>query len=258
MFSLFGLFYSYNQFLARQHKSTYIKSSKVFLNFLLLLTIVYNNSNVELFHMKINVFKTLPKECYLAFSGGIDSVVLLDVLLRKKISVTLLVVDHNTEFSKVEVGFCKKIAKQFGLEYKEFNIPLFDKSTSLETFWSRKRNDIFQSMDKPVMTGHHLSDATEWYMMTSCQGSSKLLNYNNQNVFRPFITTSKNEIIKYANHFGLKYLTDPTNNDTDFNLRNKVRHNLLPIISTAFPGLEKTIRKLIMEKENPKSITRKK
>lgn len=200
--------------------------------------------------MKINVFKTLPKECYLAFSGGIDSVVLLHILLRKKIKVTLLTVDHNTEFSKVETKFCAKTARECGLEYSIFKIPQFDKTTSLEAFWSRERNAIFQSMDKPVFTGHHLSDATEWYMMTSCQGLSKLLNYNNKNVYRPLLLSSKKLIIEYANHFNLKYLTDPTNYDTDFNLRNKVRHNLLPMITTAFPGLENTVRRLIIAKEN--------
>ena len=55
--------------------------------------------------MKINLFRTPPACCYLAFSGGIDSVVLLDILLRKRINVTLLTVDHNTEFSKVELHF---------------------------------------------------------------------------------------------------------------------------------------------------------
>lgn len=200
--------------------------------------------------MKITFIKPLPKNCYLAFSGGIDSVVLLDILLRKRINVTLLTIDHNTEFSKVELHFCKQVATQFGLEYKIFKIPEFDKTTSLESFWSRKRNAVFQSMDKPVLTGHHLSDATEWYLMTSCQGRSRLMSYQNENVIRPLLTVGKKTIIEYANEHGLKYLTDPTNEDNHFNLRNNVRNAVLPIVKTAFPGLETTVRKLILKKEN--------
>lgn len=196
--------------------------------------------------MKINVFRTLPRQCYLAFSGGIDSVVLLDILIRKRISVTLLTVDHNTEFSKTEIKFCKEIAAQFGLDCITFKLPEFDNSTSLESFWSRKRNAIFQSMDKPVLTGHHLSDATEWYLMTSCQGKSRVMAYENNNVIRPLLTTPKKKIIEYANFYRLKYLTDPTNADNSFNLRNKVRNSLMSNVLTVFPGLENTVRKLIL------------
>lgn len=197
--------------------------------------------------MKINVIKTLPSECYLAFSGGIDSVVLLDILLRKRIKVTLITIDHNTGFSQVEIKFCKELALKFGLEWKTFKLPQFDKSTSLEAFWSRKRNDIFQSMDKIVLTGHHLSDATEWYLMTSCQGKGRLMAYQNNNVARPMIVTPKRTIIEYANFHRLKYLTDPSNADTSFNLRNKVRNILMPNVLGVFPGLETSVRKMILK-----------
>lgn len=196
--------------------------------------------------MKITFIKPLPKNCYLAFSGGIDSVVLLDILIRKRINVTLLTVDHNTEFSKTEIKSCKEVATQFGLEYKTFKLPEFDKTTSLEAFWSRKRNAVFQSMDKMVLTGHHLSDATEWYLMTSCQGKSRIMAHQNNNVLRPLLTTPKKKIIEYANYYGLKYLTDPTNADSSFNLRNKVRNNLMADVKLVFPGLETTVRKLIL------------
>jgi tRNA(Ile)-lysidine synthase len=196
--------------------------------------------------MKLIFPKALVTNCYLAFSGGIDSVVLLHLLLRKRVNVTLLTVDHNTDFSKAELAFCKETADQLGLAYKTFKLSEFDNSTSLESFWSRKRNTIFQSMDKPVLTGHHLSDATEWYLMTSCQGRSRVMAYQNGNVQRPLLTTSKKTIIEYANFYRLKYLTDPTNADNDFNLRNKVRNNLMSNVLTVFPGLETTVRKLIL------------
>ena len=85
---------------------------------------------------------------YLAYSGGVDSVVLLHTLLRRKYNVTLLTVDHNTEFSKVEVEFSRKTAQRLGIPVQIFNIPEFDRSTSLEAFWSVHRNAVFQSMDK--------------------------------------------------------------------------------------------------------------
>ena len=101
---------------------------------------------------KLHFLSRPNKDVYLAFSGGIDSVALLHTLLRKKYNIELLTIDHGNEFAKQEVEFCKKTAQSLGLEYKIFTIPEFDKSTSLEAFWSVHRNGIFQSMDKQVCT----------------------------------------------------------------------------------------------------------
>jgi tRNA(Ile)-lysidine synthase len=185
----------------------------------------------------------------LAFSGGVDSTVLLNILLEKKIDVTLLTVDHGTDYSFTEVEFAFETSVRHGLEIVFKDIPKFDKSTSLESFWSRKRNLIFQSMDKPVLTGHHLNDAVEWYFMTFCQGNARVIHYQNENVLRPLIITPKEKIIKYAEERKIEHLTDPTNSDSDFNLRNKIRNNVLPVVKTAFPGLETTVRKILLNSE---------
>jgi len=199
--------------------------------------------------MKIYFLKSAPKECYLAFSGGVDSVVLLDLLISKKVDVTLVWVDHNTSWCKQEFEFARETAKKYKLELVCYKINLFDKSTSLECFWSRERNRIFQSLDKKVLVGHTLDDAMEWYVMSAFQGTVKLLDYQNQNVLRPLLTTSKEKILQYANRNDLVYLIDPSNYDSEFNLRNKVRLNLIPEVLNCFPGLRTTVAKLIRRKE---------
>ncbi len=200
--------------------------------------------------MKLTYFSKTPKDVYLAFSGGIDSVVLLHNLIKRKINVTLVHVHHNTQWCDTELKFAMEIAAFYKVDIKVFKIPKYDKSTSLESFWSIHRNNIFLTLDKPVLTGHNLDDAIEWYLMSTLQGTVKLLNYQNRNILRPMLGIRKNDIIKYAKHFNLKYLTDPTNNDTAFNLRNKVLHTLVPNVESIFPGIAKTVLRLIREKEN--------
>lgn len=197
---------------------------------------------------KIHFLSRPPKDIYLAFSGGVDSVVLLHTLLRRKYNVTLLTVDHGNDFAKQEVEFCKTTADKYGLEYKIFTIPPFDKSTSLEAFWSKHRNQIFQSMDKVVVVCHHGNDALEWYIMSTFQGTSKLLEHINRNVQRPMIITPKSSILEYANKHNLTYLTDPTNLDPSFNLRNKVRLQLVGNVQACFPGIQTTVKRLIVQK----------
>lgn len=200
--------------------------------------------------MKLTYFSKLPEDVYLAYSGGIDSAVLLHNLLKRKFKVTLVHVDHGTEWCEKERAFALEVARKNKIDIKIFEIPEYDKSTSLESFWSIHRNNIFLSLDKPVLTGHNLDDAVEWYLMSTFQGTAKLLNYQNRNILRPMLGIRKNEIIKYAEYFKVKFLTDPTNDDTSFNLRNKVRHALLPNVEMVFPGIAKTVFRLIREKEN--------
>jgi tRNA(Ile)-lysidine synthase len=192
----------------------------------------------------------LPRTVYLAFSGGIDSCVLLDILIKRKFNVVLLFVDHNTQWCNKELAFTKEIAKKYNIDYIVKTISLFDKSTSLECFWSKERNKIFQSMDRPVLTGHHLDDAVEWYVMSTFQGTVKLLDYQNKNVLRPLLITDKETIISYSKEHNVEYISDPSNKDISFNLRNKVRLNLLPNVFESFPGLRKTVKKLILFKES--------
>lgn len=205
---------------------------------------------------KIHFLFKPPESCYLAFSGGVDSVVLLHLLLNKGYDVTLLNVDHGNEFARQEVEFCVQTANKLALDYVISEIPIYDKETSLEAkrtsreaFWSKYRNDVFQSMDKPVFTAHHLSDAVTWWVMSTMQGCPKLLNYSNRNIFRPLLGTTKKQILEYANYHNLTYLTDPTNDDPDYCLRNKVNHLVMGGIKTCFPGVEKTVKRLIQEKE---------
>lgn len=199
--------------------------------------------------MKIHFFSELPKKCYLAFSGGVDSVVLLDTLLRRNYEVTLLFVHHNTDFSDIENKFVIKTSIERNLYIAQASIsPHNHKCLSLEAYWSEERNKVFQSMDLPVYTAHHLDDCVESYVMTSMQGCSKLILPRNGNVYRPMILTPKENIIAYASEKNLLYLTDPSNFDTKISLRNKVRHNLIPHIKECFPGINKTVKKLLMKK----------
>lgn len=199
---------------------------------------------------KINYLRSVPKDVYVAFSGGVDSMVLLHSLLSRKHNVSLLFIDHQNDYSDIEYEFAKQIALKYNLYLKLHAIDKFDKSNSLEAFWSRKRFEVFQSQDKPVVTGHHLDDAVEWYVMTSMQGCSKLIDFKSGNILRPMLTVKKEEIYNYANNHGLTYLTDPTNLDSSYNLRNNVRLNLMEPIKSCFPGIRTTVKKLITEKTN--------
>ena len=200
----------------------------------------------------MNLLRRLDKDkkYYVAFSGGVDSVVLTHYLLQKGYNIILLNIDHLNDWSKIEKDFTIKFGVKYNLPCRLFSInrqPITGESK--EAIWSKEREAIFQQLEYNVLTGHHLDDAVEWYVMTTLgQGKSYLLNYQNENIFRPLLLVKKEDIIEYAVKHNLDYLVDPSNLE-DNALRNKVRLKLLPEITQVFPGIRKVVRKLILNKE---------
>ena len=187
---------------------------------------------------------------YVAFSGGVDSVVLVHVLLQKGYKLTLVNIDHLDDWSKKESVFTIETAERYGLDYLIRSITRVPEyGESKEAIWSRGRDYIFQHLDSPVVVGHHLDDAVEGYVMNTLgQGKAYILDYKNKNIIRPLILVKKKKIVEYARKHDLAYLSDPTNQDNNFNLRNKVRNSLLPEIMKVFPGVQTTVKKLLITK----------
>lgn len=201
----------------------------------------------------MNVLRNLgPKgtHYYVGFSGGVDSVVLVHVLLQKGYKLTLVNIDHLDDWSKKESVFTIETAERYGLDYLIRSITRVpEHGESKEAIWSRERDYIFQYLDSPVLVGHHLDDAVEGYVMNTLgQGKAYILDYKNKNIIRPLILVKKKKIVEYARKHDLVYLSDPTNQDNNFNLRNKVRNSLLPEIMKVFPGVQTTIKKLLITK----------
>ena len=190
----------------------------------------------------------IPRGCYVACSGGADSMAVLDFLNRSNKVRGALYFDHKTEQSR---DF-ESVVSQYCTDNKlEMLVKIIDeehRSGSKEDFWSKKRNEFFKAIDAPVVTGHNLDDAVEWWIYTSLKGNPRLLPSSNQNIIRPFIVTPKLELQKWADKNGVSYLQDRTNFDTKF-MRNFIRHQLLDQCRVVNPGIRKTIFKKINERE---------
>jgi tRNA(Ile)-lysidine synthase len=182
----------------------------------------------------------LPQQCYLAFSGGSDSSMLLHFLTRQpKRFITLLYVIHN-DYRHVyeEFAFVKSVARKLGigLEVRQAENAL--PNTPKEFHWSNERNRIYRSMGLPVLTAHNLNDALEWFLMTTTKGSlqGKLIPIKNRNILRPLLITRKSEINDYLEYNNIEYYVDPTNKDISI-VRNRIRHEVVPAIEFINPGI---------------------
>ena len=185
----------------------------------------------------------LPRKCIIAFSGGIDSVVVADFLMNSPREVELAFFHHGTVNSERAESFVREFAeaRRVKLHIGRINSEK-SKNVSPEEFWRDQRYSFLCGFDCPVVTGHHLGDAIETWIFTSLHGESKLIPYARQNVIRPFLTTPKSEITARALRNNLSWVDDESNFDLKY-MRNLIRAKIVPEALKVNPGLGKVLRK---------------
>lgn len=194
----------------------------------------------------IKVYKKIPRTVALGVSGGPDSMAVLDFLSKGPTNVIAVFIHHGTVASDhgkdIVCDFCntRRIGvRQFFIGGEK------PKSKSWEEYWRHERYKIFHSLDVPVITAHHLDDVIETWIFTSCHGRPQLIPYSNQNVIRPFLLTSKKILRSWAERKNVPFSLDDSNNDDRY-MRNYIRKHMVDHYRHVNPGIEKTIRKLIL------------
>jgi tRNA(Ile)-lysidine synthase len=180
-------------------------------------------------------------------SGGVDSVVLLHVLmaLRDEFGLSLIVahLDHGIrgEESRREADFVRDLAKGMGLLFEKAvaNVPALarKKRISLQEAAREARYAFYEDVRKrntgqKVAMGQTADDQAETILMRVIRGAGLrglkgIPPFRGEGFIRPLIETSREEVEKYAEKEGLSFVTD-SSNIKDIYLRNKVRHDLIP------------------------------
>lgn len=188
----------------------------------------------------------IPRKVTVACSGGVDSMAIVDFLSRSH-DVTVAYFDHGTEHGTDAFEFLKERYPNMlhaKIDRKK------DQSESWEEYWRTERYKFLHSIDGLVITGHHLDDCVETWIMSSLRGEGKLIPYCNRNVIRPFRLTKKKDFVHWSLDKGINYIDDESNWDQDFD-RNYIRLEMMPHVLRINPGIHKTIyKKLIKDFEN--------
>lgn len=189
----------------------------------------------------------LPKDIFIGFSGGVDSVAALDFLATRH-NVTLLHVDHGDDVEEQEREVVVYHAERLNIKYQIHGG--FDKrkakTSSMEGAWRNFRYKIFNSMENPVVTCHHLDDCVESYLFSCFQGVPSTIRPVVDNVYRPFLLSNKHDFIERAERKCLYWAEDESNKDPMYCRRNYIRNTLMPHVLHVNPGIKTVVRKMVL------------
>ena len=155
---------------------------------------------------------------------------------------------HGTEVSKQAARFVRLYCAKRG--WTLYIQPITkDKPTDLSTeeHWRNERYKFLDSFNRPVITAHHLDDCVETYLWSSMHGTAKLIPYDRNNIIRPFLTTTKQELVRWAEQHNVPWQEDVSNVDTKY-MRNYIRKEIMPRALVVNPGLKKVILKKLNTK----------
>ena len=193
----------------------------------------------------IRILGNIPNDVTVACSGGPDSMAIVDFLRKGRKNVTVAYFDHGTahgsQAREFIVDWCKK-SKVPVITGSIFSSKPIEKS--LEEHWRDETYWWLICILSDIITGHHLDDCLEWYLVTSLHGNGRLIPYKRGNVIRPFLTTPKSSFVKWCDKNKVEYLNDPGNYDEKF-MRPIVRHTIVPACLKVNPGLRKVIKKKV-------------
>lgn len=176
-----------------------------------------------------------PGKYVVAVSGGVDSVVLLDLLLRQKaLHLVVAHFDHGIrEYSSEDRLFVQKLSSQRNLTFYYEEGKLGDRAS--EETARKKRYDFLRRIKvkhqaKAILTAHHQDDVLETMVLnifrgTGRKGLSSLK--NTSDIIRPLLEHPKKEIVRYAQDNKLAWKEDATNTDVSYT-RNYVRLHVMP------------------------------
>ena len=186
------------------------------------------------------------------FSGGVDSVSLLEILLllQSSLGIRLAVFHlHHGPASEVQESY-RNQALQFSQELAQSrNLPFYavksENPLSSENDMRKFRQKEIQnlrssiSVDR-VIFGHHQDDLLETQIMRMIRGAGPEAGLSPMKVvsgaeLRPLLRVHRTELKKLAEESGWKWLEDPSNQDSHF-LRNWIRNQWLPMLEDRHPG----------------------
>ena len=207
-------------------------------------------------HIDQNLSYLKGKKLLIACSGGLDSIVLTDLLYKLKHSIGLAHCNFKLriEESDQDEAFVEDLADTLSVPFysqtfetknyaKEHKLSIQMAARELRYLWFEEIVKDFKY--DYLLTAHHADDDLETFFInlsrgTGLKGLTGIPEINN-NTVRPLLIFGREEILVYAKQNNLYWREDSSNKKTDY-LRNKLRLEVLPEYKKASKDLLKSFQ----------------
>ena len=188
-----------------------------------------------------------------AYSGGLDSTVLLHAMHGLKLPLHAIHVNHHIQNDSDQwqrhcERNCTLLRVPFSVVHaKVEKIP----QTSFEESARSVRYQLlgqFVNAQHYLVTAHHKNDLAETLLLQLLRGAGpaglaampKVQNYLSSKHLRPLLAYQRSALLEYARHYCLEWVEDLSNNSMDYD-RNYLRKEIMPQLESRWPGVFSTL-----------------
>lgn len=204
----------------------------------------------------------------IAISGGVDSIVLAHLCHKLDLNFALAHCNFNLrgDESDADQDFVFEWAESLGVEVfiEHFNTTQYAEDFKVSTQMAARelRYNWFEDLMNQlqfdiVLTGHHADDNLETFLINFIRGTGldglTGIPEVNAHIVRPLLPFSRVDIKTYAKQHNLSWREDSSNASTKY-LRNKLRHDLVPILKDINPQLLQSFNHTIECLKDSKAI----
>ncbi len=195
--------------------------------------------NKENFLHQLPEFKIANCKFLLAVSGGVDSMVLLDLFMKSNLKFEVAHVNYRLrgDSSDKDQKLVELVCKKNGLTLHIHQVPDQEKPENSVQLWAREiryrffREIMAESQLDFLITAHHLNDQLETFLINLSRGTGIRgltgIPQNDNRILRPLNSFTKKQITDYAEINNVAFREDESNEKTDY-LRNRIRHRIVP------------------------------
>ena len=228
---------------------------------------------LELFEKYISDNDLFTPECkiLLGVSGGVDSMVMLNLFIRKNFNIGIAHCNFQLrgKESDDDQKFVEGIAKHESVAFhtKEFNTKDYARKNNLSIQMAARKlrykwfNEIRLKYGyKYIAIGHNLDDTVETFFINLLRGTGIRgltgIKPKFKNIIRPLLFASRKEILQYTKDCKITFREDSSNIETKY-IRNKIRHDIIPLFNRINTDFNITMNETIKRLKDSETILNK-
>ncbi len=191
----------------------------------------------------------------LAYSGGVDSQVLLHLLHLTNLNIRAVYIDHGLQKQSLDwAAHCQQQCQQLDIPFQVINVnATAARGESPEAAARTARYNALKKLmqaDSCLLTAQHCDDQAETILLQLLRGAgaaglsgmAKISSFADGWHARPLLNVSQQHILDYAQQHKLSWVEDPSNQQLNFD-RNYLRHSVIPNIVQRWPAVNQTLLK---------------